>query len=193
MTQSRFLVAGLAAALAGAALPAVAQAQACIQPVEKTALDVRSLQSQLMVIALTCGEQDKYNAFVNRYQAELGSTWRAMTASYRRAGGQKALDSYITTLANAQSQDGIRQGTNFCRNAMPMFDAAMAAPATGPALQQVALLNNLSNPHGFDECAVRTTSTAASAPAAARTGRARNRSQRTPLATVRPASATTRR
>ncbi len=158
MTQSRFLVAGLAAALASAVLPAAAQAQACIQPVEKTAFDVRSLQSQLMVAALACGEQDKYNAFVTRYQGELGGAYRVLAASYRRAGGQKALDSYITTLANAQSQDGIRQGTHFCRNALPMFDAAMAAAANGAALQQVALANNLSNPHGFDDCAVRTTS-----------------------------------
>ena len=192
MTQSRFLVAGLAAALASAALPAVAQTQTCIQPVEKTAFDVRALQSQLMVAALACGEQDKYNAFVTRHQGELGSAYRAMAASYRRAGGQKALDSYITTLANAQSQDGIRQGSHFCQNALPMFDAAMAAAANGTALQQVALLNNLSNPHGFDDCAVRNAS-AAAAPTS-RTGRTTITPQRRPTqASVRPASTTVRR
>ena len=189
MTQSRFLVAGLAAALASAALPAVAQAQACIQPVEKTAFDVRALQSQLMVAALACGEQDKYNAFVTRYQGELGGAYRAMATSYRRAGGQKALDSYITTLANAQSQDGIRQGSHFCRNALPMFDAAMASAANGAALQQVALANNLSNPHGFGACPVR-----AAAATSTRTGRAASRPQKRPTqAAVRPASAALRR
>ena len=115
--------------------------------------------------------------------------YRALETSYRRAGGQKALDNYITTLANAQSQDGIRQGSHFCQNAMPMFEAAMGAGTNGAALQQVALANNLSNPHGFDECAVRATSTAAPAPA--RAGRSTGKPAR--QAAVRPASATVRR
>ena len=172
MMPSRFLVAGLALALTGAAQPAMAQPQ-CVQPAEKTAFDVRALQSQLMVIALTCGEHDRYNAFVKRYERELTSSFRTLTASYRRAGGTKALDGYITTLANAQSQDGIRQGTRFCANARPMFDAALAAPTDSSALSAVAQANNLSNPHGFGDCAT--------TPAAATT-----RSNRP--ATTRPAS-----
>jgi len=157
--SSRFLAAGLAAALL--ASPAVAQT--CVQPAEKAAFDVRALQSQLMVAALTCGQEDQYNAFVNRYKNELGGAYRGINAHYRRtagARGQSSLDGYITQLANAQSQDGIRQGSNFCRNVAPLFTAALAVPANSEALATLAVQNNLSNPHGRSDCS--TASAAAS-------------------------------
>lgn len=162
--SSRFLAAGLAAALFAA--PAVAQT--CVQPAEKAAFDVRALQSQLMVAALSCGQEDQYNTFVNRYKNELGGAYRGINAHYRRtagARGQSSLDGYITQLANAQSQDGIRQGSNFCRNVAPLFTVALAAPATSEALATVAVQNNLSNPHGRSECGPSAAPAAASRPA----------------------------
>jgi len=158
--SSRFLAAGLAAAL----LATPALAQTCVQPAEKAAFDVRALQSQLMVAALSCQQEDQYNAFVNRYKSELGGAYRGINAHYRRtagARGQSSLDGYITSLANAQSQDGIRQGSNFCRNVAPLFTVALAAPNSSEALASLAVKNNLANPHGRSEC-----TTAASAPAA---------------------------
>jgi hypothetical protein len=187
MMPSRFFLAGLAAALVGSAAPAFAQT-ACLQPAERAAFDVRALQSQVMVVALACGEQDQYNAFVTRHSRELGSAFRTISTSYRRAGGQKAVDGYITNLANAQSQDGIRQGTNFCANARPMLQAAVAAP-TETGLAEVAKANNLSNPHGRPDCpatpAAATSTRRASAPAA------RTRQPATPTR-VRQASANSR-
>jgi len=165
MTSIRILLAGVAAAGIAAAAPA--QAQSCIRPAEKSAFDVRALQSQLMVAALNCGQEDQYNQFVTRYRTELGGAYNTINSSFRRAGGQRALDSYITTLANAQSQDGIRQGTRFCANAAPMFEAALASPNNSTSLAQLAVLNNLSNPHGRDECAAGATPAAAERPARA--------------------------
>ena len=151
MSPIRFLAAGFAAVLAAAP----AMAQTCAQPAEKAAFDVRALQSQLMVAALSCQQDEQYNTFVRQYKGELEGAYRGINAHFRRtagARGQSSLDGYITSLANAQSQDGIRQGSNFCRNVTPLFAAALAAPKNTEALAQLAVLNNLSNPHGRSEC-----------------------------------------
>ena len=154
MKPSRFLLAGLAAAFAGAATPALAQS--CIQPSEKAAFDVRALQSQLMVVALTCKHEDVYNEFVKRYNPQLHGAYKTIDASYRRAGGQKALDSYITSLANVQSQEGIRMGSRFCQNSADLIKTALEAPSDVTALSRLAVANNLANPHGRAECATTT-------------------------------------
>ncbi|MFH5924465.1 hypothetical protein [Roseomonas xinghualingensis] len=168
MPSIRYIAAGLAAVVI--ATPVLAQT--CVQPAEKTAFDVRALQSQLMVAALACQQQDQYNVFVRQYQAELGNAYRGINAHYRRtagARGQTTLDGYITHLANAHSQDGIRQGTNFCRNVLPLFTVALAAPKTTEALAAVAVQNNLANPHGRPECTTATPAARTEAPARSRT------------------------
>jgi hypothetical protein len=165
MLPLRYLAAGIAAV--AIATPALAQ-QACIQPAEKAAFDVRALQSQLMVAALSCAQEEQYNNFVRRYQGELGGAYRSISTHYRRTGGargQNSLDGYITTLANAQSQDGIRQGSNFCRNIAPLFTLALAAPNNSEGLAALAVQNNLTNPHGRSVCAAGATPAARSAPA----------------------------
>ncbi|MBB5694798.1 hypothetical protein [Muricoccus pecuniae] len=151
MSPFRFLAAGLVAAVV--ATPAMAQT--CVQPAEKAAFDVRALQSQLMVAALSCQQDEQYNTFVRQYKGELEGAYRGINAHYRRtagARGQSSLDGYITQLANAQSQDGIRQGSHFCRNVAPLFTAALAAPKSSEALATIAQQNNLSNPHGRNDC-----------------------------------------
>ncbi|WP_424134171.1 hypothetical protein [Roseomonas chloroacetimidivorans] len=151
MSPIRFLAAGLAVVLA--ATPTMAQT--CIQPADKAAFDARALQSQLMVAALLCKQDDRYNAFVRQYQGELAGAWRGLSSYYRRANGavgQRTLDNYVTELANVQQMDSGRQGSHFCTNVAPLFDAAMAAPKTTEGLATVAVQNGLSNPHGRSEC-----------------------------------------
>lgn len=114
----------LRAALAGlclavAAAPAVAQRQSCAQPAEQLALAVQALKSQMMVIAITCNQANDYNQFVTRFQRDLQGHGRNLIAHFRRVygnQGQRELDAYVTNLANAQSQEGIRQGSLFCSN-----------------------------------------------------------------------------
>ncbi|MBS7789063.1 hypothetical protein KTR66_03595 [Roseococcus sp. SDR] len=104
--------------------------QACLQPAEKTAFDIRALQSQLLVAALACGQHDNYNAFVRKNQAELGTAFRTLGTYFRRtegAQGQRQLDQYITELANSQSRISIDRGSFFCNEQGPLFQAAMAA------------------------------------------------------------------
>ena len=160
MSPIRFLAAGLAAVV----LSAPAMAQTCVQPAEKAAFDIRALQSQLMVAALSCQQDQQYNTFVRQYSSELGGAYRGIQTHYRRtagARGQTSLDGYITSLANAQSQDGIRQGSNFCANVLPLFAAALAAPKSAEGLATVAQQNNLSNPHGRPDCGAGSSATPA--------------------------------
>jgi len=56
MSPFRTMMTGLLAA--SLATPAFAQ---CMQPAEKPGFDIRALQSQLMVLALTCSQTDEYN------------------------------------------------------------------------------------------------------------------------------------
>ena len=59
-----------AALLAGALLSAagIAAAKPCAKPADVTAFDVAGLKSKLMVTALTCNQQDRYNDFVQRFR-----------------------------------------------------------------------------------------------------------------------------
>ena len=127
MTPLRSLLAGAAAL---ALIPGMASAQSCMPAAEKASFDVRALQSQLMVVAITCEMQDDYNRFVTKFQPQLATAYRGVTAHFRRTGGrngQRDLDQYITGLANGQSQVGIAQGQYFCGNQRAVFQQALAS------------------------------------------------------------------
>jgi hypothetical protein len=143
------IAAGLAAGLTSPAL-----AQACIRPAERTAVDFRAVQSQLMVAAIACGRTEDYNAFVRRHQAELGAAHRTVFGVFRRAHAaqaQRQYDQYITNLANAQSQEGIRQGSHFCRDVGALFQAALAAQNAG-AVAALSGPHRVVNPMPIAEC-----------------------------------------
>ncbi|WP_439598616.1 hypothetical protein [Falsiroseomonas sp.] len=161
----RLLLAGAAVAIGGPAI-----AQSCVQSNERTAFELRALQSQLMVAAITCQRDSDYNAFVRKFQGELGGAYNTIRAHYRRtqgAQGQRALDGYITLLANEQSQDGIRQGSRFCQNITPLFQVALAQ-SSASSLVDISLERNVLNPVTDTACPERAT------PATSPTRRAAN-------------------
>ncbi|MDP3418233.1 hypothetical protein [Falsiroseomonas sp.] len=157
----RLLIAGAAMAIGGPAI-----AQSCVQANERTAFELRALQSQLMVAAITCQRDSDYNAFVRKFQGDLGGAYNTIRTHFRRTGGaqgQRALDGYITTLANEQSQDGVRQGSRFCQNVAPLFQAALAQTSAS-SLAELSMERNVLNPHDAASCSDRATP-AASTPA----------------------------
>ncbi len=108
--------------------PPTQHAPMCARPPEKAAFDVAGLKSQLMVTALACQSEEKYNAFVVRYRSDLVGDEKSLSAFFGRAYGKRAQqehDDYITQLANAQSQLGIKAGTDFCRQNAAMLDEVM--------------------------------------------------------------------
>jgi hypothetical protein len=109
----------------------VAQAQPCAKPADKMAFDIAGLKSQLMVTALACDVRERYNDFVRRFQPELMRQERALTTYFSRSfghRGQQEHDDYITSLANTQSEAGIKQGTLFCQQSVGLFDAVLGLP-----------------------------------------------------------------
>jgi hypothetical protein len=124
MSPFRTMMTGLMAA--SLATPAFAQ---CMQPAEKPAFEIRALQSQLMVLALTCNQTDDYNRFVIQHRAVLGGAYNDVARHFRRVAGgawQRQIDAYITNTANGHSQVGISQGSLFCSNQAQLFPAALA-------------------------------------------------------------------
>ena len=124
----RIMFSGLLAA--GLLCAGIASAQQCAKPADVSAFDIAGLKSKLMVTALTCNQQDRYNEFVQRFRSDLMSQERALHAYFARAFGggraQREHDDYITSLANTQSQSGIRQGTLFCQQNVGIFTEVLA-------------------------------------------------------------------
>ncbi|WP_298222326.1 hypothetical protein [Acidocella sp.] len=94
------------------------------------AFNVIGLKSALMVAALSCGEEDQYDAFMHSFQPHVLSAQHQMDAYFYKASGpysgRKMEDNFITLLANRQSAAGIAQGNAFCLNNQAEFHAVLA-------------------------------------------------------------------
>ncbi len=163
----RIFLSGLVAA--GLLTSHVAAAQTCARPADRHAFDVTGLKSQLMVTALTCNVNEKYNEFVVKYRPDLMSSDKALGAYFSRAYGrqaQKQHDDYITQLANSQSQNGLKRGTQFCAENASIFDEVQALKggaelpdfAAGKALSQPVSLTTCTTPEAPVRPAARTAS-----------------------------------
>jgi hypothetical protein len=133
----------------------IALAEPCARPADVTAFDVAGLKSKLMVTAITCSQQDRYNDFVKRFRGELMAQERALHAYFARVSGgraQREHDDYITGLANTQSQTGIRQGTLFCQQNVGLFTEVLAL-AKGTDLSSYAASKQLPQPIEVSACA----------------------------------------
>ena len=140
MSPFRTMMTGLLAA--SLATPAFAQ---CMQPTEKPGFDIRALQSQLMVLALTCSQTDEYNRFVTQNRAVLTGAYNDVQRHFRRVAGnawQRQIDAYITNTANGHSQTGISQGSLFCSNQAQLFPQALAVTSR----EQLAQLSQQRQP-----------------------------------------------
>ena len=115
---------------AGLLLSPCAQAQQCSSESEQTVFDLQALKSSLMVLATGCPDSDNaYNAFVGKYKPELGANDRALAAYFKKVYGrsaQREQDAYVTNLANAQSDSGVHQGSDFCPRTSALFGEVMA-------------------------------------------------------------------
>ena len=157
----RLLSSVVAAALLAAPLaasPAVAASE-CAGPSDRHAFDVEGLKSELMVMALSCGAQSQYNAFISRYKSDLSSQESALSGYFKHTYGksaQKAHDDYITQLANVQSDKGLKLGTQFCVRNVDMFDKVQALH-DGTELPDYAHGRDIVQPVSFTTCAGKVT------------------------------------
>jgi hypothetical protein len=90
------------------------------------AFNIIGLKSALMVGALSCDQQDRYDAFMTEFQPHILAEQHVMDAYFRRTGSQTNEDTFVTLLANNQSVSGIAEGSTFCLNNTAEFNAVMA-------------------------------------------------------------------
>jgi len=101
----------------------------CTRPDDRAAFDIISLKSELTVTALACHEQARYNIFMRAYQPAIVSADTTLSSYFKRVYGRKAAtvhDEYITNLASAQEQEGLKSGTAYCAAFDQMFDEVMS-------------------------------------------------------------------
>jgi hypothetical protein len=142
------------AMLAGTAGQALAQAQPCMRNAEKTAFEIAGLKSELMVIAIDCQVQDRYNSFILRFRPDLQSSEKGLNAYFARTvhgSTARAHDDYITSLANSLSQSALTRGTLFCDEHKGMFDEVLAMK-DGRDLVTYASAKDLAQPIDLVDC-----------------------------------------
>ena len=102
----------------------------CARPEEVDASHTIGLQTQLMQIALSCGGDDKYDAFVRKFQPQLRQQRDVLGSFFTRAYGRNqsksAYDQYITQLADAESSYNLSSGVQFCSLSKPTLDQAIS-------------------------------------------------------------------
>lgn len=129
----RRVLSGLAAA--GIFIAQGAQAQSvCSSSADQTTFELQALKSALMVLATGCRDDAEYNAFVNKYKSELHASEASFDEYFRRRygkSGQREHDAYITSLANAQADQGMRLGSDFCPRNKALFSEVMALSTGG--------------------------------------------------------------
>jgi hypothetical protein len=133
---------------------AVPDARFCARAPEKAALQVAALKSRLMVTALACDANEKYNAFINANRPALLPQEKALSSYFARNYGRRAQaehDEYITSLANAQSRRRTVDSYWFCRQGAQLYSevAALKSPAELPPY---AATKVISQPVNITEC-----------------------------------------
>jgi len=148
------------AALCGALIAGPALADACLRPEERSALEMRALRSYLMVAALQCrtgqsyNAPEGYNAFLRKFGQDLSAADRVAAAHFQRSYGGASrggrLDQYNTLMANDHSEDAMRSGSFFCRDAQPLFQQVVALQST--ELAAFAVQRNIILSYSVPDC-----------------------------------------
>lgn len=142
------------ALLLSAQAPALAVA-ACVKPAERDALEIKKLSSELMVTSKACGAEDRYNAYIRRYQGALAGNETVIAAYFKRSYGrayEKSYDDFTTDLANVQMQQGLGSGTAFCGILSSAFDEVMVLNGAHE-LADYARSKPFATPARLDTCA----------------------------------------
>ena len=124
----RRVVSAFAAVTLLSAQPVLAEQQ-CSSVSDQSAFEVQALRSELMVLATGCHDDERYNAFIRRYQADLQANERSIDAYFKHRygkAGQTEHDRFVTDLANAISHQGSDLGRDFCPRNGLIFNEVLA-------------------------------------------------------------------
>ena len=136
----------------GAVVATPALARSCATPSEMAAIQLRSLQTDLMVRALSCQQKASYNNFMARFKGVLQTHAGDLKGYFNRvyaANGTPELNAFLTDLSNmyaAKSMNATDAG--FCEHSKGLFATMLAVKSD--ALVQTAL--NYKSPHSIHAC-----------------------------------------
>jgi hypothetical protein len=102
----------------------------CEPVADRAAIETRIYQTDLMVAALSCGEHERYNSFVQRYQDPLVANGKNLQDFFHRTyagNAKKELNAYVTQLANDASKRSIANIRIFCQDTSQQFTSILAA------------------------------------------------------------------
>lgn len=138
------------------ALAPASWAAACHSSAEDhSAFNLAGLKSELMVTALSCQKQDRYNQFIMRFRPILTDSEKRLDSYFHRTFGrqaQKKHDDYITQLADVQSLGGLKSGTAFCAQRVPMYDEIEALDDSNNDLAHYAEAKDIVQPSSYESC-----------------------------------------
>lgn len=135
------------------AWPSHAARPGCVSSVEKEALDIRVLQTEFMVAALSCQQHQEYNQFISTFQPMLKDNGKALKALFRKTHGasaKRALNTFVTGLANKASMASMKAWNGYCASTSALFQEALATPSKN--MHSVASRPWMAERHGFRVC-----------------------------------------
>ncbi len=145
-----------AASLAVSAMAGQAWAEGvCAGAKDLSAMQVASVQQQLMVAALACETDDVtlYNSFVATYQKELITSDEALQSWFLRrapSSGTEDYHAFKTKMANRYSARSAADRAAFCKSAEGLFHQALAGRKQ--SLASFALAQPMAMDAGYAVC-----------------------------------------
>jgi hypothetical protein len=140
-------VAAMAVGPAMAAKKKAPPAPKCIKDKVLSAFQMRMLQTELVVGALSCKMTPRYNEFVIAYRPDLMTAHKTMMKYF---GRESRLEDYKSRTANESSQRSLANITEFCLYSSALYDKLL-----GPEklkLSEFAMNEPAANRHGQDVC-----------------------------------------
>jgi hypothetical protein len=151
----------LAAALVlvvGPAIAAKKKADPCIKDKVLASFQMRMLQTELVVGALSCKLTPRYNEFVTSYRDELMGAHRVLMKHFAR---ESRLEDYKSKTANEASQRSLANITEFCLYTSALYDKLLG-PERPPKLAAFVGTEPVASRHGQNACDAPSLVTAAS-------------------------------
>jgi hypothetical protein len=92
-------------------------ATSCVRSEERMAIEVRAMQTDMMVAALSCNAHREYNEFVTRFRSVLAGHSKTLNKLFARIygrAGEREFLRYTTALANQASLASVTDAAEFC-------------------------------------------------------------------------------
>lgn len=126
---------------------AAANRSQCATVAEKQAFDMRAMQSDLMVAALSCNKRDVYNRFMTSYGVSLKDNSRTLRGYFQRVSAgnvESQMNKFVTQLANTSSEYSLdMQRSEYCKNAGIVFNMLLSGANPQRISRHFAPLHNV--------------------------------------------------